>query len=158
MYRRTIVQHQGITEKVLGVELQNRGVSVHRPFELLHYAYTNSRTHPIRASIKNHVSGEVESWDCKYMVAADGRKPHQRARWHRFCHQRHRSDLGSGPLRGRDGLPRPSTSLSYPNEPWQSHAHPITTQDAAHIHALEPRRDRGTKQQYLRGRARRYQP
>ncbi|KAF2173007.1 hypothetical protein M409DRAFT_62643 [Zasmidium cellare ATCC 36951] len=55
MYRRTIVQHQGITEK------------------LLHYTYTHSRTHPIRASIKNHISGEVESWDCKYMIAADGR-------------------------------------------------------------------------------------
>ncbi|KAK4506922.1 hypothetical protein PRZ48_000655 [Zasmidium cellare] len=74
MYRRVMIQHQGVTERVLDSELQKRGMSIQRPFELLRYEYTHSTSHPIRAFIKNGVSGEVERWDCKYMIAADGRQ------------------------------------------------------------------------------------
>ena len=74
MYRRTIVQHQGRTEEVLNWELDRREIPVHRAHELLHHEYTENRSHPLCAFVKNHNTGEVERWHCKFLVAASGRR------------------------------------------------------------------------------------
>lgn len=73
-YRRTIVQHQGKTEAVLTCELKKRGVSVSRPYELVHYEYQDHSSPPLCAFIKTRTSGQVEKWHYKYLIAADGKR------------------------------------------------------------------------------------
>ncbi|CAK4010874.1 FAD binding domain-containing [Lecanosticta acicola] len=75
-YRRTIIQHQGRTESILNEELAKRGIKVHRPNELLEYEYINEGPagYQICAFVKDHTSGQVKKWHCKYLVGADGAK------------------------------------------------------------------------------------
>ena len=71
-YRHLVVQHQGRTELVFGRELEKRGHSIQRPFQFMTYQLTADEHYPIEACIKNVIKGTVETWRCKYIVAADG--------------------------------------------------------------------------------------
>lgn len=69
-----LVTVQGNTEAAFEAGLGPRGLGVDRPKELIHYAYdaSTSYTWPLKAYVKDHLSGVIEVWHTKYILGSDG--------------------------------------------------------------------------------------
>lgn len=72
IHKRMLIQHQGRTEAVVNAELEKRGIRVNRPFDFVDFDYTDDKEYPVRAFVKDTERGQVDRWNCKYLVAADG--------------------------------------------------------------------------------------
>lgn len=69
-----LVTDQGNTEAAFEAGLGSRGLGIDRPKELIHYAYdaNTSHTWPLKAYVKDHLSGVIEVWHTKYILGSDG--------------------------------------------------------------------------------------
>lgn len=69
-----LVTDQGNVEAVFESNLKLRGYQVDRLMKLVHYEYdmTPGTIWPITAYVRNHMSGVMELWRTKYLLACDG--------------------------------------------------------------------------------------
>lgn len=64
--------HQGHTESIFIEDLASRGISVDRPVEYIDHMGSESREYPLKAHLKNSVSGMTEEVLAKYILGCDG--------------------------------------------------------------------------------------
>ena len=64
--------HQGHTETMFIEDLASRGVSVDRPLEYIDHTNSGSGEYPLKAHLKNWISGMTEEVPVKYILGCDG--------------------------------------------------------------------------------------
>lgn len=64
--------HQGHTESIFIEDLASHGISVDRPVEYIDHMGSGSREYPLKAHLKNCVSGMTEEVPAKYILGCDG--------------------------------------------------------------------------------------
>ena len=71
-YRYATAMHQGRTESMFNEDLASRGISVERPVEYIDHVNGGSREYPLKAHLKDWVSGMTEEVSTKYILGCDG--------------------------------------------------------------------------------------
>lgn len=71
-YSYVTVMHQGHTESMFIEDLASRGISVDRPVEYIDHIGSGSREYPLKAHLKDWVSGMTEEVPVKYILGCDG--------------------------------------------------------------------------------------
>ena len=66
------VMHQGHTETMFTEDLASRGISVDRPLEYIDHTNSGSGEYPLKAHLKNWISGMTEEVPVKYVLGCDG--------------------------------------------------------------------------------------
>ena len=64
--------HQGNTETMFSEDLASRGISVDRPLEYIDHINSGSGEYPLKAHLKNWISGMTEEVPVKYILGCDG--------------------------------------------------------------------------------------
>ena len=67
-----VVMHQGHTESLFDDDLRSHGSSVERPVEFIDFTKTQGDVYPLKAHLKDHLSGMVEEVPAKYILGCDG--------------------------------------------------------------------------------------
>ena len=71
-YRYIGVMNQGHTESMFIEDLASRGISVGRPIEYIDHVNSGSGEYPLKAHVKDWVSGMTEEVPTKYILGCDG--------------------------------------------------------------------------------------
>ena len=71
-YRYITGMHQGHTESMFSEDLASRGISVERPVEYIDHIKSGNGEYPLKAHLKNRVSGMTEEVSAKYILGCDG--------------------------------------------------------------------------------------
>lgn len=73
-YQFMTCMHQGHTETIFSEDLASRGISVDRPLEYIDHTNSGSGEYPLKARLKNWISGMTEEISVKYILGCDGAK------------------------------------------------------------------------------------